>query len=219
MTQELVCPTHGPYDASYGTCPFCSGAVNRPPAPSPLSEDEMPTDLRASPIPGVAPGGGDSESTTEIPARRGGRGRILDLDDEETTELGRGAREDFTEIEAPPVGVQGLLWIKEGDRRGRVHKIKDKTIIGKGEADLILDDPKVSHIHAKLTVEEDQFIIWDFGSTNGTFVNGVRIREATPLDENDLIKIGDTTFVVKLLDPVKKINQRSRPAKKTTRTN
>ena len=39
---ELVCPTHGPYDASYGTCPHCSGQANRPPAPTPLmDEDDM----------------------------------------------------------------------------------------------------------------------------------------------------------------------------------
>lgn len=217
MAQELLCSIHGPYDASYGTCPVCSGAVNRPPAPSPLSEDEMATDLGAAPMPGIAPGGGDSESPTEIPARRGGRGKILDLDDEEPTELGRGAREDVTEIEAPPVGIQGLLWVKEGHRRGRVYKIQDNAVIGRKDGNLILDDPKVSNPHAKLTTEDDQFVIWDFGSKNGTFVNGERIRGATPLDENDLVKIGDTIFMVKLLDPVKKISHRSSPAKKSTR--
>ena len=44
MSAELLCPHHGPYDASYGTCPYCSGDANRPPAPDPL-EDELPTEI------------------------------------------------------------------------------------------------------------------------------------------------------------------------------
>ena len=74
-------------------------------------------------------------------------------------------------------------------------------IVGRKEGGLIIDDPKVSSMHAKFTMEGDNFVVWDFGSSNGTYVNGKKIREATVLEENDLVKIGDTVFVVKLLNP------------------
>jgi len=104
-----------------------------------------------------------------------------------------------------------------GPRRGRFYPIKDGTLIGRKQGDLILDDPKVSSSHAKFTMEKDYFFVWDLGSGNGTYVNDRKIRSATKLAENDLIKIGETVFVVKLLEPKpKKRSTRSSPKKKTT---
>lgn len=105
MTAELVCPEHGPYDASYGTCPYCSGGANRPGPPQPLAGDEMPTQLGAA-------GGGASydEAPTELGG--GGRGGFVD-----PTELGQGGRGiDPTEIGRSPrvVTSQNLIltWLK-----------------------------------------------------------------------------------------------------------
>ena len=200
---ELVCPTHGPYDASYGTCPYCSGNARRPQQPRPLSEDELPTDLGVGQpaAPGFVPGGEGAEGETEIPAHRV-RKNFLDYDEEEETQMGRLASGDVTEIESSAAqdGPFGILWVKEGHRRGHIYKIKENSTVGRKDGDLILDDPKVSSMHAKFTYESGHFVVWDFGSANGTFVNGKRIRQATPLNENDLVKIGDTAFIVKLLD-------------------
>jgi hypothetical protein len=217
---EKFCPKHGPYDASYDTCPYCSGEYKRPPAPKPLSEDDLPTNLNQPQSPvqggvreddlptdfgagGAVPrkGGYDDEAPTDLgPKRRGGR-RFLDIDDEEETNIGRlGMRDDVTELDQVPTGTLGILWVKDGNRRGHIYKIKDSTVIGRHEGDLILDDPKVSNPHAKFTVEEGQFTVWDFGSRNGTFVNGERIRAATLLKENDTIKMGDSTFILKVLE-------------------
>ncbi len=131
-----------------------------------------------------------------IPSRRGS----LDLDEDET-ELGRARieSEDATELEIPTTGPIGILWVTSGFRRGKYYPIRNGTIIGRRDGDLILDDPKVSGSHAKFTMEGNQFIIWDLGSSSGTYVNGKRIRERTLLTENNLIKIGNTTFVIKLL--------------------
>lgn len=195
---ELLCPQHGPYDASYGTCPICSGGANLPPAPEPLMDDDMPTDLGAGPAASPA-GAWDDEGPTELGAARKS-GRILDIDDEDPTELGVYARDDVTELDVVETGFLGLLWIQDGRRRGRTFKIKDGTVIGRSKGDVILDDPKASNPHAKFTLEDDQFVVWDFGSRNGTFVNGERIRAATTLKENDRVKIGDTVFVLKVLE-------------------
>ena len=160
-------------------------------------------------------GSSDDEGVTEIPVdRRRGR-REVDFEDEGETELPGRGREDFTEIEDAVTPVLGLLWVKEGRRRGKYYPIKHSTVIGR-EVDglikkdgLVLDDPKVSSMHAKFTLEGDDFVLWDLGSSNGTFLNGKKIREATFLEENDLVKIGDTVFVLKLLE--------SKPRRKSAR--
>jgi hypothetical protein len=162
-----------------------------------LSEDDLPTDLGV----GFSPRNDVDDAETEIPARRAVKD-FLDYDEEEETQMGRLAAGDVTEIEssASMSGPFGILWVMEGHRRGHIYKIKEGSTVGRKDGDLILDDPKVSSMHAKFTYESNHFVVWDFGSVNGTHVNGKRIRQATPLNENDLVKFGDTVFVVKLLD-------------------
>lgn len=194
MPEELVCPVHGPYDASYGSCPYeHPEAGGRPAAPVPLDEDDLATDL----------GGGpprrfdyEEDEPTDLGAGRSGRGF---LDEEEVTDLRRGGREDVTEIDEMETGALAILWVKDGQRRGRIHRIQDGTLVGRTQGDVVLDDPKVSNPHARFRFEDNQFVLWDFGSRNGTYVNGERIRAATPLNENDEIRMGNSVFVMKTL--------------------
>jgi hypothetical protein len=192
------CPNHGPYDGD--ACPFPPPHGNEGISGGPPSlDDDAPTDL------GNHQGGGrydnSGEEPTEIPGG-GRRGRFLD-EDEEETDLGRGRHDDLdvTELESPNLVTLAMLWVKEGRKRGRTYPVKHGTVVGRKEGNLILDDPKVSSMHAKFNMEGDNFVVWDFGSANGTYVNGKRIREATILEENDLVKIGETVFIVKLLEP------------------
>ena len=51
------------------------------------------------------------------------------------------------------------------------------TMLGRGtDCDLRLVDPGVSRHHAELRVEDDEVVLVDLGSTNGTFVNGQPVR-------------------------------------------
>lgn len=192
MSTELICPIHGPYSAAHGSCPFCSGSASRPQAPTPLDED-MPTDI------GGGPGGGwDDDGATDI-----GYGSDTDFGDK--TDIGRGGYykdSDETEIDWNNVvdeSPMALLWIKNGRRRGRTYTIKDGDKVGRTKGEIILDDPKISNPHARFRLENETFTLWDFGSKNGTYVNGERIKAATDLKENDEIKFGDTTYVFKIL--------------------
>ena len=209
MAKEAFCPIHGPYDATLGACPYPHDSSKRPVPPTPLDEDDLPTDLGGydQPTSQTAPPGFDDEGETEIPAHRRSGFGILDIEDEDETELPRRYHDDdVTELYETPGGggPLAMLWVTEGPRRGKFYPIRPGTVIGRNKADLILDDAKVSGSHAKFTMEDDEFFIWDFGSANGTYVNGKRIREATLLEENDIVKIGETLFVVKLLDSTSK---------------
>ncbi|MBN1485066.1 MAG: FHA domain-containing protein [Chloroflexia bacterium] len=195
MTQEAICPKHGPYDASLGRCPYCERESGLPPAPFSLDDDLETDPFGGRQAPAQA---AYNEEETDF----GIRAKVYE--DEDFTELPErrpaGWEDDETVVERAEEGMLGFLIVKEGMRRGQVNRIGNGTTIGRGEAKIILRDPKVSRPHAKFTLEDDQFMIWDFGSENGTFVNGTRIREATRLQENDVIKIGDNVFVLKILE-------------------
>lgn len=60
---------------------------------------------------------------------------------------------------------------------------------------LVIDNPAVSHYHARVFREEDRLMLEDFGSLNGTFLNGQRVKMVT-LKPGDSVAIGKHTIVV-----------------------
>src|SRR5471032_2674889 len=62
--------------------------------------------------------------------------------------------------------------------------------------DLMLPKGNVSKHHARLLYRDGRFIVTDLKSTNGTYVNGRKISQATIVREGDKIYIGD--FVLRL---------------------
>jgi pSer/pThr/pTyr-binding forkhead associated (FHA) protein len=76
-------------------------------------------------------------------------------------------------------------------------KMNRQVTIGRSsELDMVLVEDMVSRKHAKITVGPGKVLIEDLGSTNGTFVNGEKIRQAR-LKEGDRILIG--TSILKLV--------------------
>jgi EAL domain-containing protein (putative c-di-GMP-specific phosphodiesterase class I) len=59
---------------------------------------------------------------------------------------------------------------------------------------LCLDSRRVSKQHAEIKAGPQRPVVCDLGSTNGTFVNGRRIREPTPVDDRDLVQFADREF-------------------------
>ncbi len=57
--------------------------------------------------------------------------------------------------------------------------------------DIVISDPQISRQHARITRQGQAFVIEDAGSTNGTFVNGVRLKSPHTLEPNDVIGLGD----------------------------
>ena len=70
-----------------------------------------------------------------------------------------------------------------------------ETGIGRGEScQIILDLDNVSRRHCSLLLREDEVLLRDDGSTNGTYLNNVEVRGETPLRSGDLIKVGSAIF-------------------------
>jgi len=62
--------------------------------------------------------------------------------------------------------------------------------------DLVLGDPTVSRWHAGLRRDGTGWLLDDLGSTNGTRLNGWRVRAWVPVRDGDLVSFGAVTFVV-----------------------
>ena len=69
----------------------------------------------------------------------------------------------------------------------------------KGEAEVVLEDPSVSRIHARITKEGEYFYLEDLNSTNGTFKNGLRLQpyEKKKLQSGDEVKLGRVLLIFK----------------------
>ncbi|NNG27123.1 MAG: FHA domain-containing protein [Ignavibacteriaceae bacterium] len=76
---------------------------------------------------------------------------------------------------------------------GRVHtKIKERDVITIGRSsdnDLVINNIKVSRKHAKLKKSANEWFIEDLGSSNGTFLNGEKVK-AAKVTLKDVLTIG-----------------------------
>ena len=57
-------------------------------------------------------------------------------------------------------------------------------------ADIVLLDSEVSRAHCMVTIDGDELVVADLGSTNGTYVNGVRVEGSVPLPVGAVLQIG-----------------------------
>jgi len=95
--------------------------------------------------------------------------------------------------------VQWALRFISGKYQGGEFPLRPhrEIIVGRSsELDMVLVEDMVSRKHAKITTDEKTVTIQDLGSTNGTFVNGEKIRKVE-LKDGDRILIG--TSIVKLV--------------------
>jgi pSer/pThr/pTyr-binding forkhead associated (FHA) protein len=86
-------------------------------------------------------------------------------------------------------GVSGLYF-------GKIIPLRGKLVIGRGsDCDLVLDEPEMSRRHAMIENTGDVIFLRDLGSANGTFVNGVQVRNAV-LHADDQIAFDHNRFLL-----------------------
>src|SRR5512142_2710775 len=73
-----------------------------------------------------------------------------------------------------------------------VQLARGEYTIGRGEENTIrLTERNISRRHARLVKQDGNWILFDLGSYNGCFVNGVRTGESQLVGPKDLIQLGD----------------------------
>jgi FHA domain/DUF1707 SHOCT-like domain len=70
------------------------------------------------------------------------------------------------------------------------------TIGRERDCDLLIEDLTVSRMHARLERAGDDWLLTDLGSTNGTRLNGWRIREPVRVRAGDRVAFGSAVFVM-----------------------
>ena len=90
--------------------------------------------------------------------------------------------------------------VRSGDRKGERLQVRTPVVnVGRAEYnDIVLSDPSVSTVHAKLQRREELWILTDQGSTNGTWVDGERVADEAVLTPGASIRFGEVKV---LFDP------------------
>ncbi len=109
----------------------------------------------------------------------------------------------MADAEGGPAQAEYALVILTGDFEGTRHILRnDETIFGRNPTtDITLLDEGISREHAIVSRDETtgSYAVEDLQSTNGTKVNGKRIRNS-PLNPGDEIEVGHTKFKFLLND-------------------
>jgi hypothetical protein len=78
---------------------------------------------------------------------------------------------------------------------GVAFEIGDSATMGRADgSDIPVDDPFASSVHARIFPRGQFMYIEDMGSTNGTYLNGRRLRAAERLKVGDTVRIGETEY-------------------------
>ncbi|NQX05892.1 FHA domain-containing protein [Rathayibacter sp. VKM Ac-2856] len=88
------------------------------------------------------------------------------------------------------------LVITSGPKRGTELELNGEplTIGRSSESALVIRDDYTSTHHARLLIWNDEWMIQDLDSTNGTFLDGRRVGAPTKVPLNTPVKVGTTTF-------------------------
>lgn len=100
--------------------------------------------------------------------------------------------------------------VLQGPDKGRRFELPDEqTLIGRGSERLPLSDNTVSRRHAELHPRGNEWILKDLGSSNGTWVNGIRVSNTYNLKLGDQIRVGRSLLVFGAQPGVARVNGRN----------
>jgi pSer/pThr/pTyr-binding forkhead associated (FHA) protein len=88
------------------------------------------------------------------------------------------------------------LVIIEGERTGQKIALDRRELtIGRADnSDLVVDDEYASTNHAKLVLINNDWLIQDLNSTNGTYLDGGRVGTPAVVKLNTPVRVGKTVF-------------------------
>ena len=118
---------------------------------------------------------------------------------EKTVAVGQGAMQDLLVQIARFKAARPKLVLGAEHAKRTVEISEMEAVVGRdsGEAQVVVPHQSVSSKHARIRFVDGRFLVEDLGSANGTFVTGVRISAATPLESQTDVTFGtvDCLFV------------------------
>lgn len=105
-----------------------------------------------------------------------------------------------------PSQIFELLVMRENTITAHIPLSATTITVGRApDNTILLDDPKVSRRHLRLTWNGAAFIAEDVGSSGGTWLNGVPLRAPTILRPGDALTLGDTMLRLGIVSEVKTV--------------
>lgn len=78
------------------------------------------------------------------------------------------------------------LAVLQGAATGQIFPLTSvRTTLGRAGADIVIDDPEASRVHAAVEILGEHAIVRDLGSTNGTFVDMDKIEQSVLNNQNE----------------------------------
>ncbi len=92
---------------------------------------------------------------------------------------------------APP----RLMIVAPSHVAGTSYELVGETTIGRaGGCAVVIDDARVSKLHARVFFAAGRWVVEDLDSTNGTLLNGESVTAAQPVRAGDRVQIGDVVM-------------------------
>jgi predicted Zn finger-like uncharacterized protein len=160
---DIENPALGAFTLPPGTVPAA------PPAPAPEEEPDAP----AAPEPPPAP---DEKLRTKKVA--------VTPSAADVTSTGRDLlKAGIVEL---PKDKRYSLAVLQGPSTGQIFPLsKVRTTLGRAGADITIDDPEASRVHAAVEILGEHAILRDLGSTNGTFIDLERVEQHVLYNQNE----------------------------------
>jgi hypothetical protein len=103
-------------------------------------------------------------------------------------------RQRAVALPTPP----GQLIVRAPDEiAGQIYALGDELSLGRAAGcEITVDDTYASQMHARIFRRDEQHLVEDLGSTNGTYLNREKVSGPTALKRGDHVQVGSTVFEV-----------------------
>lgn len=91
-----------------------------------------------------------------------------------------------------------LVAVEPAEHAGRRYPLGDEITVGRAAGcQVTVDDTYVSQLHARVFTREGRLYVEDLGSTNGTYLNRVKVSGPMVMQKGDRLQVGNTVLEVR----------------------
>jgi hypothetical protein len=95
-------------------------------------------------------------------------------------------------------GTPRSVAVSEPEKPVRTFTLSDELTLGRSESCTVpLDDTYCSALHARLYAKDGTWFVEDMGSTNGTYLNRVKVTSPSPIVVGDEVRVGKTLVEIR----------------------
>mgnify|MGYP005992122377 CR=1 FL=1 len=98
---------------------------------------------------------------------------------------------------AAPTPPTQLIVRAPAEIAGQTYSLGDELSVGRAAGcEITVDDTYASQMHSRIFKRDEQHLVEDLGSTNGTYLNREKVSGPTALKRGDHVQVGSTVFEV-----------------------